>query len=205
MTILKSVRLLGLLAVLTFSPNSFAAIEYNYGFNLNGIDISGSFKGDASGDLISNISNIVINVNGAALDPGQTYFSNWKIPDLGQFQSGGGIISFSGLRNNFGWFNVDYPNNLNYNSALIFAPTSPSDFHSTAIISNISIGLFSSAYYFSSPINNWSVTQASLVPLPPSIIMFASGLFGFAALRRKANQVQVQLDGLDNEKPIVLG
>jgi hypothetical protein len=69
MTILKSVRLLGLLAVLTFSPINFAAIEYNYGFNLNGIDISGSFKGDASGDLISNISNIVRRIQNRSATP----------------------------------------------------------------------------------------------------------------------------------------
>ncbi|MFC3711142.1 PEP-CTERM sorting domain-containing protein [Sphingoaurantiacus capsulatus] len=76
------------------------------------LTISGTFDGDANGNLITNISNVTLSIGGVAVAaPIYTAHLN---EDNSAWISGGATLSFDGTANNALFIDVDFPNNLNY-------------------------------------------------------------------------------------------
>src|SRR5579863_3914913 len=75
--------------------------------------VTGSFTGTANGDLITNLSNISVSMNGVPLNgSGNLYGSSQFLSgSFYYFQSGGAVASFDGKQNNFLFIDSDYPNN----------------------------------------------------------------------------------------------
>lgn len=143
-----------------------AAQAYDFSYNPhNGPIISGSFTGDASGNLITNLANVSVDFGGVAL------FSGVVTVDV-PF-SGSPSASFDGLANNFifmdnkgSWFSLESA--YNSSQVRIMPGNTIIDYH---------------AYSAS----NWQVTA---VPEPETcaLLIAGLGLIGGLARRREAGQ-----------------
>ena len=168
----------------TLSPNFFS--------NSSAPEVvTGSFTGTANGDLITNLSNASVFLNGVSVVQG---FTNGGAPLLGpldiysfnpgisNWQPGGAVASFSGNENNFLFINLGYQSNsyvLNYfydKSGV----SSPGDSlaYSAALVDTFAPGTGAPG--------SWSVTPAvSAVPLPAALPLFGFAVAGFAAWGRR--------------------
>jgi hypothetical protein len=79
-------------ALLAATAANAATYAFSYHF-LNGESVSGSFDGTATGNLVSNVSNVAFSINGSAIGGAIN-------ADDSSF-SGAAVFSFNGLANNF--------------------------------------------------------------------------------------------------------
>ncbi len=169
---------------------------FNLTYTVSSDTVTATFQGTASGNDITNISNVSVWLNGIALnDNGALATDSWSSSQ--GWVSGGSVVSFNGADNNFAFINY-VPNNPSTSS-------NPNDFLSVenqagighqyitevyypAIIPSIvpSIGSYTNFLVILDPMTstNYSV---SAVPVPSSIVLFASGLIGFTASRKRVN------------------
>jgi hypothetical protein len=109
-------KLLGMaVATILFSMSGAATastFDFSYTFDL-GTTISGSFSGTAFGDIIVNISNVTISVDGHAFKGnGNLAIFSWN--NLAHtWVVGGAYASFDGLQNNFMFSDAVPPSVLN--------------------------------------------------------------------------------------------
>ena len=170
-------------AMLVAAPAMAATFDYSYTFDTGDV-VSGSFDGDLSGELVTNLSNITANLNGTPFNgsPGLTSFI--ETCNFGCYGPGG-VASFDVFQNNFvfsdapdvsspstnffymiPWYN-NPPEATQY-----FGPTGWIDYYNSSLIAQ-----------------NWSLTEvdAGGVPEPGTwaLLIAGLGLAGFA-LRRRA-------------------
>lgn len=162
------IRLIAFAFILAASTAVHASQVYDYTYTFNasysygpGI-VSGSFTGDANGNLITNLSNISASYNGTPLTgSGNLYGSG-----LGSngWVSGGAVASFDGRENNFYFSDADLPNN--YNAFNAFSSVSLRGYVTEVNAPNSSNGtdLFSH-FNMDNSSGIWSVTPHS-APVP---------------------------------------
>ena len=93
---------------------------------------------------------------------------------------------FMAISNNPGYRNTNASSlTVIQNNNLPFDPMTFDPFNMPAFIPDTTFVAISSD---SSAITGYSVTQVSAVPLPPAVLMFASGLLGLGAFRKKKAQ-----------------
>ena len=156
-------------AVFSFAVVAQAA-TFNYSYSpTSEFSISGSFDGIASGDLVTNLSNISVKASfinaelsgeGAALP----YHYDTQVAD---WVSGGAVVSFSGAHNNFAFIAAKTSN--------YFRPIDNA--YSYSLASSID---GRTIYYFYSftqqASSSWRLTEVTAVPEPESYALMLAGL-----------------------------
>jgi PEP-CTERM motif len=172
---------LALVAALGLVVTAAQAETFNYSYNLgNGSVVTGSFDGTASGNLVTNLSNISAAIDGVAFNNSGNLFGSSYNSSAGGWVSGGAVASFSGLENNFLFINSDYPNNYNY-SNYFYSIT----YYSQAYAYNANSGQSGGGSFNAS---QWALTSA--VPEPETYAMMLGGLAMLAALARRRKAAQ---------------
>lgn len=166
-----------------------ASALYNFGYTFTGVPVgagttvSGSFFGDANGNLITNLSNISVAVNGVNFVGSGSLFGSSFDPVLG-WRTGGAVVSFDGTQNNFLFVDTNYPDDPNMWVNYIYGIA---DF---AQVTTYSFATGVSASDFNLPMTNWSVTPAANVPEPESLLLLGLSLGCLYATRRKKSMVK---------------
>jgi len=175
------------------ATSSFAAqaTDFTYSFDLvsNGYGntdvITGGFSGNLSGDLITNITNISIDLNGNPLNSTNTQYTDasWNYTTEA-WQSTGGVLSLDGKQNNFLWLVTGDSFQVPVYNYLIL--------ESLAGVANQGLPINQLATYVNGgwkfdiqnvqTLPNWTVTA---VPVPAAVWLFASTLAGFGLLKKR--------------------
>jgi len=179
----KIIRLLACAGLLLASVAAQAATyQFSYHF-LDGEVLNGAFDGNASGNLITDLSNISINVNGAAFGGG-THFYAFGID---AFQIiGAGVASFDGKANQFLFVNADVMHGGTPTHSVVSGAFNGSETDTLAFYSAISgVGYGEGDGSDPYAAARWSVTA---VPEPATYAMLLGGLAltGAIARRRKS-------------------
>ena len=184
-------KLIQAAALLAVCGGAAHASTYDFSYTFNSISndpapiVTGTFDGTLSGNLLTNISDVSIAVNGVAFN-GPLFFGSWD-PSAGtagevNFAPNAAVVSTNGTQNNFvivdtndptlssNWTNLFYYVNGtgplgNSQEVSLQNTVGPSGFDSTA-----------------GGVGTWSLTP---VPLPAALPLFASGLGLFAAAKRR--------------------
>lgn len=85
-------------------PNTF---QFSYAY-MPGFAITGSFSGTQSGDLVTDLSNISVYIDGVGFK-GNGHLYQAHYVSRYTLVSGGAVASFSGLHNNFFFIDTSYP------------------------------------------------------------------------------------------------
>lgn len=177
-------KLLCLATALTISTGAHATkFEFSwnaeYGFNAGNNVVTGTFEGTTNGNLITDLSNISVFINGIAFNGnGNLYGLSYDTNSATGWVSGGAQASFNGTENNFLFINADYPNSYDYTNY----------FYSSFNVGGSQAYDFNDwnnyAYTFGSTTpDNWSVSPVS-VPEPTPLLLLALGLLGLTRFRQ---------------------
>ena len=194
----KPVAIIGFLFALIFCNfNVHASQTYNFAYTFLDLSkVTGSFDGNANGNIISDISNISVLFNGTPINGGGNTFQSEKIYQFGPgdcswYCSGTAVVSFDGTQNNFMFVDHVDPQNTRYNSIFFSLRNSSSLTTNYTGVSTGGLGASDEPYgavgqtmYSAS---RWSVTA---VPEPETFVLLLTGIgmIGAVVKLRKANK-----------------
>jgi hypothetical protein len=187
-----------------YEPLQYAAYPPAYTDNTQQISLTGSFEGSRNGNLISDISNVLLSVNNVPLFGGNpvfvssfqnvtyacdplSYQPSCADDPSGSYTEAGWVagnatLSFDGLQNNFSF--ADLPGGFANSFAfyhLLASPSFDTDFvyvTKSTTVNNLNL------VYRAADISNWSVTEISPVPIPGAHLLFLTGLAAMTSLRK---------------------
>lgn len=161
--------------------------QFSYRFNTGEL-VTGSFTGTRSGDMVSDISQLSVSINGVAFGGEVKAFSYTspgnQCPSC--FSATGAVASFDPLKNNFYFSDGDAVSGSgisNYFYVIPWPNGSNNPVATQAYINNTSINAFNGQYV---P-QNWIL---SAVPEPSSVLLMMLGLGGIIALGRQRSSGQ---------------
>lgn len=153
--------------------------QFSYRFNTGEL-VTGSFTGTRSGDMVSDIAQLSVSINGVAFGGAVSAFSYTspgnQCPSC--FSATGAMASFDPLKNNFYFSDgnaVSGTGITNYFYVIPWPNGGNNPVATQAYINNTSINAYNGQYV---P-QNWIL---SAVPEPASVLMMVLGLAGIAAL-----------------------
>jgi len=174
---------------LAIAGNANAEIfDFKYTFTGSSDVVTGTFSGTASGDVITNLSNITISFNGVAIPTDSTGSMYTGSVQLIGWANYGAQLSFDGLQNNAGFFDTNYPaspgtaypnygfvtyNNSTYGNYIEFGHTSTSNGQYTGTIFDV---VNSEIPVYGYPAFNQAAWSVSAVPEAGEWAMMLLGL-----------------------------
>jgi len=175
--------LVSLSFVTCVSPTNVWADSFNFNFSIGSHNITGSFDGTASGNLITGLSNISVVVDSVGFVDNGFLYGQSTYAGVGGGVPGAAVVSFDGWENDFLFIDVNYPLVLEFHQYLI----SSSFGMYQAVLTDLA-GVFAEEGV-ALP-SGWAVTAVSPVPEPETYAMLLAGLglLGFAARRRKQKE-----------------
>jgi hypothetical protein len=110
------IRSAAVLAALAISCAANASEKYNFTYTFgSGAVVTGSFNGDASGNVVTNLTDISVSIDGVAFSGSGSLYGS-SSTEVYYWVSGGAVASFDGTENNFLFIDVDYPNSYSYSN-----------------------------------------------------------------------------------------
>jgi hypothetical protein len=187
---LKKTLAVAILSVGAMSSANANQFEFSYDFGI-GYIVTGAFSGTANGNLVTNLSDISVSINGIAFNgSGSLLKFSFTNPVNFTRQTGESVVSFDGTANNFGFSDSSMTNEFFDLTALV--GSSKVGFHlknqyglyssvyngATNALLNNDVLQKSSNFYNITPI--WSLKditpQIVAVPEPESLTMMLLGL-----------------------------
>ncbi|GAA0857869.1 PEP-CTERM sorting domain-containing protein [Aliiglaciecola litoralis] len=174
-------------ALVALSPFMAQAglFEFSYTFNNNGDSVQGSFSGDQNGNLIENLSDIIVSVNDVELTA-PLFDYRIECEDTGCFWVSGGVVSFDGTLNNFVFMDdATFPATFDYTNYFLQVPEFVDEgiqAQTGMCFDNLSI--CNSEINDGNTGNSWQLTRVE-VPEPMTLALLGFGLAGFGMAKRK--------------------
>lgn len=168
-----------LLAVLLAAVGSAHATVFNFSMSDGTNVTNGSFSGTATGNLISNLSDISVAINGVEINGSGSLFSAQYVENE-YYWAPGAVASFDGKENNFLFIDKDIVNGDNSYRAFLYSMSWYGGSYAYDAAQGHSSSMWGSPASF-----GWQVAAVSDVPEPASLALFGLGIAGLAAMRRK--------------------
>ena len=168
----KFLRSVAVLTALAAASVAHAASTFNYSYTFGSGDVvTGSFTGNASGNLVTNLSNITAFIDGTPLNGSGSLFNALY---TGGWTADAGVASFDGTQNDFLFIDSHYPIDYNYSNY----------FYS---ISSVNTFAVAGGHYDGEILNtgNWKLTSAVPETGNVALMLAGLGLVGMS-LRRQA-------------------
>lgn len=182
----KLTRSLLFVAIATqFAVTAAQAASFTFSYQIDPTNVvTGSFDGTQNGNLITGISNIDLSYNGVNDSNSLIYGSNFNT-QIGNWQTGGAVVSVDGSQNNFLFINSNYPAVTNYTEYFYMV-----DFGINSGGNHAAGYDSSSGFGFSNPTNlaNWQLNGATAAGVPDggvSVALLGAVLAALAGARRK--------------------
>jgi hypothetical protein len=176
---------------------TFSGNFYPYDRSSAGHTVSGTFDGNASGNLITGISNATVNLDGSPLITGTVYAEGITDDIISgpAWADGAAVVSFDGTQNDFGFSDTDYAATSNFNKLFrgLGPPVTLGQSYYEIYNSSGMQGMtdYVDLYYppyFVTPNGIWTVTDLSTQSVPDAastLPLLGGALAGLAALRRR--------------------
>jgi len=184
---------------LSFAPFSVSAATFDFSETINGVNVNGSFTGTietATPNFINNIANISVSFSKAPSLAGPASgtlagpLAGYQFVSYATYYTAGtAVVSFNGLANDFIFAN----GTPLYGAGVSGQPGQATNFLSSLHtgflppINALQISATDSVSNATTP-TNWKVTEVSPVPIPSTLILFASGLIALGAFRKIRRQ-----------------
>lgn len=179
---------LGLLCTAAIGLTALSAradqFDYSYTF-YSGDVVSGSFDGTLNGNLITNISNASVVINGVAQSG--PYFIEDLDPSIPAWQDGGAYASLDGSDNNFLFINSDYANGDYSFTNFFLSVTDPTvlDGEEAAETFSSSLQVNETDAPANGPVVITDVEPSSVPDSGAALALLGLGLGGIALVRRR--------------------
>jgi hypothetical protein len=189
----KLIQAAALLAVCGGAANA-STYDFSYTFTNNNVPaplVTGSFDGTLNGNLLTNISDVSVSVNGVAFN-GTLYLGSWD-PSAGtagavNFAANTAVASTNGALNNFVIADTNDPSLATFTNLFYYVSGTTPDLVGSQEVSlqNVSgpSGFDNDAV---GGVGTWSLTPAP-VPLPAALPLLVSGLGLLAAAKRRRRE-----------------
>jgi VPDSG-CTERM motif len=177
MYLFKIVKFVLFATASTFAVSAFGdTFDYSYTFG-SGDVVTGSFDGIVNGNLVNDLSNVSLNVNGVSIG-GTMFVNSWDMVPFA-WVAGGAVASFDGTQNNFWFVNSDWiDGDVSYTGYFL---------------SLSALDAYSGDYSVANGFNNdnslnssWSLTRRSVPEGGATIALLGGALLGLAAFRRRS-------------------
>jgi hypothetical protein len=170
--------------VAAFAGASAHADTFDFSYTFNGAGglggtITGSFQGTQSGQFVTDVSNVSVVFDGTAFN-GPLFSGTSNSDGSLSYGPSAAVISFNASQNNFVFADSNDPQGNGVTTAFLFNSTAGfTNAFNTNVLTNNTDG--------DDATGQWSLKEATPVPVPAALPLLASGLgFLFAKRRRRA-------------------
>jgi hypothetical protein len=173
-----------------------ASMTYNFSYTFqSGLKLTGSLDGDPNGNLVENLSNISVLLDGSAMTItpgpfpgihafGTIYSGGWNSTD-GFTPSQPAVVSFDGKQNNFLFIDSDFP--ADFSGSYFFIITDPSFYYANASMGATASGTDGGVVSTDNieDDSRWSLTPATVPDASSSLALLSMAGLALGVVRQK--------------------